>query len=124
MILGIREYALIGVVVGVGLLGWRWWHLEGVVSTQGKALEAHQQALRTANLRLASLDAALADKADKDAQERRGVAVRERKLEELTREDPTVAAWADQRIPDRVRDLDASARGEAAPDGADGSVRD
>lgn len=124
MILGIREYALIGVVVGVGLLGWRWWHLEGVVSTQGKALEAHQEALRTANLRLADLDTALAGKADKDAQERRGVAVRERKLEELTRDDPTVAAWADQPIPQRVRDLDAPAGSEAAPDRPDGPVRD
>ena len=122
MILGLREYALIGVVVAVGALGWRWWHLEGRVREQGAALEAHQEALATANDRLTRMDAALAGKADKDAQERRGVARREQGLEELKREDPTVAAWADQPIPGRVRDLD-TADGAAAADGADPAVR-
>lgn len=124
MILGVREYALLAVIVGVSLLGWRWWHLEGQVREQAATMEAYGEALTTANDRLTGLDAALAGKADKDAQARRVVARREQGLEELKREDPTVAAWADQPIPDRVRDLDAPDGSEPPADGADGPVRD
>ena len=122
--LGLREYALIAVVLALGALGWRWWYLEGAVRKQADVLEAHQTALETANNRLTAMDAALAGKADKDAQERRATANRERQLDEVAREDAEVRAWADMPIPDRVRDIDAPGGSEAAADGADGPVRD
>lgn len=124
MILGIREYALIALTLGVGALGWRWWYLEGEVREQRGIVEAHETALATANDRLTEMDTILAGKADKDAQERRGVARREQALEELARENNDVRAWADTRIPDRVRDLDADPGSEAPADGADGPLRD
>lgn len=122
--LGIREYALIAVVLALGALGWRWWHLEGQVREQGAAMKGLQTAVDTANQRLTEMDTRLATKLTADAAARTEVARRERGLEELKRDDPTVREWADTPIPVGVRDLDAPGGG-AAPDlGADPAVRD
>jgi hypothetical protein len=122
--IGLREYALIAVVAALGLLGWRWWHLEGEVRAQAATLDGYATALGEANRRLDDFDAALSVKLKLDTAQRQVVARRERGLEELKRDDPTVRAWADQRIPDGVRALDATDGGPSADLGADGAVRD
>jgi predicted negative regulator of RcsB-dependent stress response len=42
--IGLREYALIAVVAALGLLGWRWWHLEGEVRAQAATLDGYGEA--------------------------------------------------------------------------------
>jgi hypothetical protein len=122
--LGVREYALIAVVVALGALGWRWWHLEGEVREQGAMLDGYKTALETANDRLDDLDEAMSVKLKQDQVQRQVVARRERGLEELKHADPTVRAWADQRIPDGVRALDAADGGPPADRGADDTLLD